>query len=80
MKIETLTKKDVWKICRNELIERLARSEIDLVFWTNMGVNPKVNLNIESTKDIRKRIQVSKQMIEKDEKILEIIEKKLEEK
>ena len=80
MEIELLTRKDILTGLKNEILEHLVRAEVDLTFWTGMGVNPKVNLDAESTKNIRKQVQRNKQQMENTEKLLEIIESKLEDK
>lgn len=78
MKIEPLTRKEILIGLRNEILDRIIRTEVDLALWTSMGVNPIKSFDTESTKNIRKQIQKNKQNMGNGEKLLEIIERKLE--
>ena len=78
MKIELLTREEILKGLRNEILDRIIRTEVDLSLWTSMGVNPKTTFDAESTKNIRNQIQKNKQDMENGEKLLEIIDRKLE--
>lgn len=79
MKIELLTRKDILIGLHNEILDRLVRAEIDLTFWTGIGVDPRKNFDAESTKNVRRKVQDNKMLVENSQKLLEIIEKKLKE-